>query len=388
MKNSIFLSLLIALTAICLSCSNDNVTDLSGTSSYFSDGNLRYTTNDDGISVTISGYNSMSLRQINIPSKVTNTGKRYTITSIGNRAFCQTGLVSITIPESVTSIGDSAFYKCSVLTSITLPKGVTSIGNYAFAYAGLTSITLPKGLSSVGDSVFYSCTKLQEIYDRNSIPPSVGVDGLFGIDKSTCILYVPIGSKEAYATADQWKNFENIEESKMEPVLQFTVDNLKYITNIAGTFASVCGYVTEPVGQFAIPSSATYNGKSYAVAAVGDSAFKYCRKITSITISEGVTSIGVAAFYGCNELTSITIPSNVTLVGLSAFADCSGLQELYVRNLVPPAVNSYYSSLSAFSNVNMSTCKLYVPVGSKEAYAAADEWKFFMSIEEMSMTEE
>ena len=93
------------------------------------------------------------------------------VTSIGNSAFygCSS-LTSVIIPEGVTSIGNSAFYGCSGLTSINIPEGVTSIGNYAFdGCRGLTSINIPEGVTSIGNSAFYGCSSLTSV----TIPESV-----------------------------------------------------------------------------------------------------------------------------------------------------------------------------------------------------------------------
>ncbi len=93
------------------------------------------------------------------------------VTSIGNCAFygC-TSLTTITIPDSVTSIGDYAFYGCTSLTTITIPDSVTSIGDYAFSSCtSLTSITIPDSVTSIGDRAFYNCRSLTSI----TIPDSV-----------------------------------------------------------------------------------------------------------------------------------------------------------------------------------------------------------------------
>ena len=87
-------------------------------------------------------------------------------TSIGDSAFYNcTGLTSITIPDSVTSIGDSAFSYCTGLTSITIGDSVTSIGNWAFSSCtGLTSVTIPEGVTSIGNYAFHNCTSLTDVY--------------------------------------------------------------------------------------------------------------------------------------------------------------------------------------------------------------------------------
>ena len=177
------------------------------------------------------------------------------VTSIGNEAFhlCP-ALTSITIPNSVTSIGDLAFHNCSGLESIVIaegnafydsrnncnaiietatnillfgcqstviPNSVTSIGDNAFYNcAGLKSIEIPASVASIGELAFYSCTGLLNV--TSQIP----ADKLFeinssvfsGVNKTTCTLYVPYGAKATYASTNDWKNFKNIVELSPEEI--------------------------------------------------------------------------------------------------------------------------------------------------------------------------
>ncbi|MDR3335260.1 MAG: leucine-rich repeat domain-containing protein [Treponema sp.] len=92
---------------------------------------------------------------------IPGTINKVSVTVIGPQAFYDTKLTSITIPESVTTIGDWAFGLCAGLTTVTIPAGVTTIGKNAFARcAGLTTITIPASVKTVGDGVFADCAKL------------------------------------------------------------------------------------------------------------------------------------------------------------------------------------------------------------------------------------
>ncbi len=105
-----------------------------------------------------------------IPATVTYNNYQYSVTSIGDEAFYLSELTSITIPNSVTSIGYQAFYYCIGLTSVTIPNSVTSIGNSAFSNCfGLTSITIPNSVTSIGNYAFYGCTGLTSITIPNSV---------------------------------------------------------------------------------------------------------------------------------------------------------------------------------------------------------------------------
>ena len=202
----------------------------------------------NGSSCVISGVKDKSATEYIIPDYVTE---------IGNSAFygCSS-LKSITIPNGVTSIGDSAFFGCSSLTSITIPDGVTSIGASAFCFcSSLTSITIPGGVTSIGYSAFFGCSSLTSI----TIP-----DG---------------------------------------------------VTSIGGYAFDGCSGLT----SITIPDGVT---------SIGSFAFRDCSGLTSITIPDGVTSIGDCAFRNCSSLKSITIPDGVTSIGSYAFYGCSRLTSI------------------------------------------------------------
>ena len=162
------------------------------------------------------------------------------MTFIGEGAFEDCGFTSITIPERVTTISNHAFERCSELSSITITNGVTSIGDYAFGgcykltsisipnnvtiigkgafnSTPLTSVTIGSNVSSIGNYAFVCyntfaefCSYLKSIVSLNPTPPILGGNTFASYNKT--ILKVPVGSKEVYQNAEEWKNFMNIEE--------------------------------------------------------------------------------------------------------------------------------------------------------------------------------
>ena len=240
-------------------------------------------------SVTVTGgdilhgafENCSGLTSITIPDSVT---------SIGKDAFngC-TGLTSVTIGSGVTSIGDHAFHNCKELINITIPDSVTSIGKEAFSgCTGLTSVTIGDGVTSIGEWAFSGCSSLTSV----TIPESVTSIGKVAFYGCTGLTSVTIGS---------------------------------------------------------------------GVTRIGESAFNGCSGLTSITIPDSVTSIGKEAFSGCSGLTSITIPDSVTSIGGYAFNCCYGLTRIDFTGTI-----AQWNQISKdrFWNSNSGSYKIYCTDGT------------------------
>ncbi len=167
-------------------------------------------------------YNCSALTSITIPDSVTSIGSSVfsgctgltsitnpdSVTSIGTYAFygC-TGLTSITIPNSVVSIEFGVFKSCTSLTSISIPDSVTSIGDDAFyGCAGFTSITIPDSVTSIGNTAFQNCTKLATVNVKATKVPTGGTI-MFSNCSSSLVIYVPTESVDAYKTATNWSMY-------------------------------------------------------------------------------------------------------------------------------------------------------------------------------------
>ena len=140
------------------------------------------------------------------------------VTSIGDKAFYgSSGLTSVTIPNSVISIGNQAFIGCSGLTSVAIPNSVTSIGNGAFSFcSGLTSVTIPNSVTKIGNDAFYYCSGLTKI-DAYPNPEKVstGWDAFYGVPENGTLHVLP-KYLSAYLTASEWRDFTHIKDDLTE----------------------------------------------------------------------------------------------------------------------------------------------------------------------------
>ena len=173
-------------------------------------------------------FNCDSLTTITIPNSVTSIGRN----AFANQYQNYSSLTTITIPNSVTSIESNAFNNCDSLTTIIIPNSVTEIGAYAFNNCSslnsvilsnaitelnngvfykcrsLTTITIPNSVTSIRNQVFYSCKTLTSMRIEATTPPTLQNTG--AISSATTQIQVPMASVDAYKTATNWSNFADI----------------------------------------------------------------------------------------------------------------------------------------------------------------------------------
>lgn len=375
-----------------------------------------------------------SLSSLTLPNTITSIGEcafrncstlvsfeiPYSVKSIGKAAFmeCRNLTSSITIPEGVTCISDSAFYLCTQIPSITLPQTITQIGNYAFSNCLLlTSITIPKNVTKIGSFAFNYCypttivvengnthydsrdncnaiietannklikgccnttipntvTQIEEyafVYDACpssiTIPKSAVNIGLFSF--YGCYNLSSIVVENGNPRYDSRDNCNAIIETPTNTLIKGC-----HNTIIPNTVTNIGDYAFDHCSQLisiTIPNSVTN---------VGNQAFYFCTSLKSVVIPDNVTSIGNVAFYCCYALQSLTIGSGVRTFGWNAFDYCYDLKTVICKLVkVPTESEAYYGIY--FTGTAHADATLYVPMESLEDYKSTYPWNKFGTI--------
>lgn len=284
------------------------------------------------------GLTNIGVGCFNACSNLTSIVIPNSVTSIGHQAFKDCGqLASITMSENVTEIGEYAFKNCALLPSIDLPEGVTGIGKQTFyGCEAISSIAIPNSATYIGDLAFFGCTSLTKVTGGHHIE-SIAQQAFYGCTHLTSVA-LPINLTSIGAQAF------------------FGCTGLTSITmgNNVTTLGEKAFYNCSSLASIQL---------STAITTIGDATFYNCSSLTAIDIPAGVTSIGESAFQKCSTLVAVTIPKDVISIGKYAFHSCTGMTSATFMCAVPTF------GTSPFGGNNPAT--LYVPCGSKGAYASA-----------------
>ncbi len=299
------------------------------------------------------------------------------LTTIGEAAFdhCE-GLRSVLFSNSITSIGNEAFAYCNSLVSAIILESVCSIGNYAFnECSSISSVIIGKNVTHIGWNAFYHCSGLTEVLSYIEEPFEIDRSVFLykneesGYDEcTTATLYVPVGTKEKYEATPAWNQFANIVEMESEGLQDgdtftaLTEEGVEVTYRVLSAADKTCqvGIWTEVIygvpvetavstattGTVTIPEEV--NG--YRVIAVGAKAFSSCG-ISTIHLPESIIEIKEYAFSGCYALNNFSMPSNVKVIESGAFSWCTSLESINIPSGVTSIIGSAFQSCMSLRTI-------------------------------------
>ena len=355
---------------IIISAGNDC---LLATTVYCSDGPVNnaydYIVKDDH-TVEITGYNGNNA-DLEIPSQI----GEYTVTSIGNEAFCRNNTIdSITLPDTITSIGEYAFYY-SDLKSIDIGNGVEIIGRNAFGGCDyLETLIIGDSLSTIGYNAFYICSSFKNItVSENNKNFSAVNNVLFNKDKTELLKYCTGSYDSGYSIPTTVTHVADDSFYGAKWLKEITItDNVTTLGSYAfsdctqlsdvhigagvqniglnafGGFTNVERYTISQENPYYSSLNGVWFDKdqtklimypfgntatSYTVpdgvTEIGEKAFDRAQKLWSVVLSDSVTTIRSEAFSRCSNLISVTIGENITSIENAAFYNCDALTDVY-----------------------------------------------------------
>ena len=318
------------------------------------------------------------IQSVTIPESVTSIGRaafmnctgltsltiKGVATSIGAVAFSScASLTSLSLVGSFQTIGDHAFASCTSLTSLSLTGDVQKIGDYAFANCtSLTSLSLTGNVQKIGDHAFSSCSSLKTV----TLPKSLTSIGSLAFDACTSL-----DSIEIPGTVTEIGNFafnnSGLISVKIDEGVQSTGTHMFHQCGNLTTVTFPESLTTIADGSFAYCSNLNHVNIPARVTCIGDGAFSNCTSLSKITLQDGVKTIGADAFLSCEALTSITLPDSVTDIGKEAFQNCKGLESITIpKNVTTIEPDTFYwcfslkditlpAGLTSFQD-DLSTC--------------------------------
>ena len=347
--------------------------------------------------------NDTEVINLTIPNSVTSIGDYafeycsglisvtipHSVTSIGSCAFLNcTGLTSVTIPSSVTSIGGSAFGGCSGLTSVTIPNSVTSIGEYAFyGCSGLTSAEAPAGFFDVPEDDWPHCTKILSQVTVNG--GELTENALLFINRSYKTLHtLDVSGVTNTEFADEaFKGYYHLQQlvlpAGLQKVSYMMVAGCKNLQSIdipasveeieQSAFEDCRSIQSITFGGAPAGAPGRFNAPATAsqLNKIGNWAFYNAHKLQHLDIPEGVTEIGDGAFYGCTYLEDMTLPASIQAIGDNCFALCAKLTKIICNAVTPPTIQA-----KTFFDVKRQI-PVYVPDEAVSSYENDTYWQEF-----------
>lgn len=313
--------------------------------------------------IAITDYNGYDT-EVTIPSKIDG----YTVTSVEN--FDTTKTKKITLPETVTTIGDSAFtiydnFSYSVLEEIILPKNLKTIGDSAFSDCySLKSIDIPESVTKIGSGAFYSCYNLKNITINSDI--DIG-NGAFGSASGFIPAIEDVRSEWIYSENSSdffiWNGWVCGYKGKSKtPIIP---------SGSVGIYDDVFAYsditsVTIPEGVKYINYGAFQQCTTLkniklpnSLVRINGSAFKECTSLSALSLGEGLKTVDREVFKGCVGLKKVALPSKLETLEYEAFADCSNLENVTFPNTLTTADEAAFYETKWYNNIKDGTALYY-----------------------------
>lgn len=252
--------------------------------------------------------------EIVIPTKIFDGTNSAYVTEIADEAFKNYYVQTLYMPNTITKIGDEAFYNCTSLESITLSRSLTEIGDEAFhACNQLTNMDIPSSVTRIGEGAFSSCFSLTSISLLTSLE-KIEANTFENCHKLTSI-FLPDG-----VTSIEENAFKNC-------YIMTSVELSESLTKIGDSAFENC----QNLLTIDMPDTVT---------SIGDNAFRYCYNMASVNLSINLLTIGDNAFNSCGALTKIDIPDNVISIGQNAFNNCWNLTSI----ILPVSLQSIFAN--------------------------------------------
>jgi hypothetical protein len=339
--------------------------------------------------IKLSGYSAKYTGDIAIPSYVTYDDVEFKVVEIAASAFSSSTCTSISVPETVSVIRESAFGSSRKLETLTLSEGLDTIESRCFYYCSeLPSINIPASVRSIGSRPFDSCSKLTNITVSEGSTKFQGHDGmLLTIEGDTILAYgqgleatsftAPEGVTTigAYAMQGNTKLTELTLPDGVVETMDYSFDGCTKLTsiNLGNTLEVLGGYTFQKaaISEITLPES---------LRVIGGNAFMQTTALQSIVIPDRVDSIGSYAIYNNSSLTSVTLGRNLRVMDAQVFGRSDKITEVISLNPVPPTTTK-----TQFSNTALSQATLKVPAGSAEAYEASTGFSGFSSVVEFDL---
>ena len=390
---------------------------------------IEYQFNASTETYTVAGPASDPTSQVALLAMVDG----YPVTSIAENAFVTSLITSLSMPWTITEIGEGAFKSCSYLEHVTLSPSITEIPNYCFTVTPLKECVVPEGVTTIGLSAFEGCSSLTSLILPSTLTTVNAC--CFSVGHKSCVITcyaatppnadpqtfsgysgkvaVPSASVDAYKAASGWSAVAERIEAIPTPTWPVTLDGVTYDSTTGSGSAYVTGGTSNTTGNvtvqkmvqglqvtsssrsaFRLNSSITTVAVPATVTEIGDYAFSSCSDLTAVSLPSGLTKIADDLFSHCTKLAKCDIPEGVTTIGSRAFNDCRELLSLTLPATVNNLGTNCFDGMGneAGSDATTLTClaatppnadphtftgytgKVAVPAASVDAYKAATGW--------------